>query len=172
MNKITTIIATFCTMTVAACSQAPDGSYSLRQTIADTLNTYPANDTGVDASPQIVPVVTIVPGASQVAIIGGEVMVPTGGIGGHPDWRPHETVDVVNVGECQSAMLQLGRTDKPGVPTAVFVTRSQGMIFIASTPGQGCMPPYGGNGFPGGGRFHLTVHGRVQRATVQIRPLE
>ena len=172
MKAITTIIAATCVIGVAACSQAPDGSYSLRQTIADTLNTYPTNGSAAGSSPQIVSTVTMVPGASQVAIIGGEVMVPTGGIGGHPDWRPHDAIDVVNVGECQSAMLQLGRTDKPGVPTAVFVTRSQGMIFIASTPGQGCMPPYGGNGFPGGGRFHLTVPGRVQRATVQIRPLE
>lgn len=176
-----------------ACSQGPDGSWSLRQSVADAIapgqvgcapsDSLACAQTRSQAQPgRVNPQTTITmpqrypagmtAGASQIAVSGGQVRVPTGGINGHPDWRPHDRMDMAVVPECGTVALQLSRTDgKSGVPAVIFATRVQGVVYIGpDTPGQGCVPAENAQPFPSIGQFPLTVRDRVSGATVQINP--
>ncbi len=192
MQTIKTIAATVILAAgLTACSQSPDGSYSLRQSIADAIapgaagvSCAPSDSPGCQAH-QVqaqggqpaatialpnTPPASVSPGASQVTVTGGQVKVATGGIGGHADWRPHDRVDMVVVQECGSVMMQLARTDKTGVPAVIFVSRVQGVIYVGAEPGQGCSPPYNAVTLPAFGRLPLSVPNHVSGATVQISP--
>lgn len=110
-------------LSAASCSQAPDGSWSLRQSIADAVAPGPS---GVSCAPSDSPACQaqaqtpqttvaipnrypagVTPSASQVAVSGGQVHVATGGITGHADWRPHDRLDMAVVSECSTVALQL-----------------------------------------------------------------
>ena len=196
MRPIKALIAAAALASLGACSQAPDGSYSLRQTIADAIAPGPS---GVSCAPsaspqcqakapqmqpagQIMPQTMIAmpqrypagmtPGASQIAVSGGQVHVPTGGITGHADWRPHDRLDMAVVPECGTVAVQLARTDgKSGVPAVIYATRVQGVVYVGpDVPGQGCVPADTAQPFPAVGQFPLNIRDRVAGAILQINP--
>ena len=174
MNHFAHVAVALITLALGACAEGPDKPWSLRASLADAIapDGYQTNSGQPHPTMQQAPAMmgSYAPGgASQVTIIGGQIKTPTGGMfSGNADWRPHAGVETILVAECQSTPIQLQRTDKTGAGLTMFATRINGIIYIGPYSTQGCAIPGNAQSFPGYGHFPLTIHDRIQGASVRI----
>ena len=157
-------------LALAACAQDSAGNYSLRASLAGTNGNQPANGTATSAAPAgptasaddtaLVQQIAAAYDAdaarvragqaarlvSQVTAKGGQVFENAAG-----GMVPHVGAETVTVAECETAQLAV-RT-KSGYAQVVYVSRLQGVVYLAPAPVQGCAAPADAKAFPRPGRY-------------------
>lgn len=169
-------------LAVSACDQAPDGTYSLRQTVADAIapsghanggtapqepsqaqqsdavrQAYQSDLARIQAGGQAVSV-------STVTVQGGMLNAQNSGT----EYRQSQQVVSVTVAECETAPMNIPHA-KYGY-TTIYLTRVNGIIYASPLAIGGCQVPYGAQSFPGMGRYPLQIPNRIIDATITISP--
>ena len=161
---------------MSACTQAPNGTYSLRASIAESLapdNGPAINRNQFGPKPEFMPIYEAdfsriqagmrAVNVSQVEIWGGKVW----GFGGKGYDNGHE---VALVAECETVPVQLNRADNLfHGGTLIYLTRYLGMIYVTDYELTGCQLPIGVRPVAWG-QDTLTVSGRVQAAQIANIP--
>ena len=140
-------------ISLSACSQMPDGRYSLRQTLADAIapQGYTPNAGQADMS-----------GMQQQAA--GAINSPVALV----TIRGKQSAISVGVGECDSVPVSLTSPNGYGENPSLFLTKINGAVYASPYPVAGCRIPYPASYYPYYGAFPLNVRG--QNAEIHIRP--